>query len=314
MRALILENFDAPLQVAEIEQPEPAEGEVRVRVRTSSINGFDVFVASGMARAYTEYRFPVVIGKDFAGTVDAVGEGVTQYAVGEPVFGVVSKPDLHDGAYGEFVTVIVSLGLAKLPDGVSFEAAGAVGLAGTAALDSLDSAEVGSSDTVLVSGATGGVGAFAVQLAKGRDARVIATAHGDRAAAFVRDLGADAVVDYEGDLAAAVREEASDGVDVVIHAAGDAEQLVGLLEPGGRIASTIGYNQEQAGGRDVVVTAVAATATSETLDTLAAALAAGTLRVPIQNTYSLDDVPAGIADFGVHKVGKLAVSVAGDDG
>ena len=73
MRALILESFDAPLKVAEVEQPEPAEGEVRVRVRTSSINGFDVFVASGMARAYTEYRFPVVIGKDFAGTVDAVG-------------------------------------------------------------------------------------------------------------------------------------------------------------------------------------------------------------------------------------------------
>jgi NADPH:quinone reductase-like Zn-dependent oxidoreductase len=217
MRALILESFDAPLKVAEVEQPEPAEGEVRVRVRTSSINGFDVFVASGMARAYTEYRFPVVIGKDFAGTVDAVGEGVTQYAVGEPVFGVVSKPDLHDGAYGEFVTVTVSLGLAKLPDGVPFESAGAVGLAGTAALDSLDSAEVSGSDTVLVSGATGGVGAFAVQLAKGRGARVIATARGDHEAAFVRDLGADAAVDYEGDLAAAVREEASDGVDVVIH-------------------------------------------------------------------------------------------------
>ena len=192
MRALILESFDAPLKVAEVEQPEPAEGEVRVRVRTSSINGFDVFVASGMARAYTEYRFPVVIGKDFAGTVDAVGEGVTQYAVGEPVFGVVSKPDLHDGAYGEFVTVTVSLGLAKLPDGVPFESAGAVGLAGTAALDSLDSAEVSGSDTVLVSGATGGVGAFAVQLAKGRGARVIATARGDHEAAFVRDLGADA--------------------------------------------------------------------------------------------------------------------------
>ena len=189
MRALILEDFDAPLRVAEVEQPEPAEGEVRVRVRTSSINGFDVFVASGMARAYTEYRFPVVIGKDFAGTVDAVGEGVTQYAIDESVFGVVSKPDLHDGAYGEFVTVTVSLGLSKLPDGVSFEAAGAIGLAGTAALDSLDSAEVGSSDTVLVSGATGGVGAFAVQLAKRRGARVIATAHGDQEAAFVRDLG-----------------------------------------------------------------------------------------------------------------------------
>ena len=310
MRALILEDFDAPLRVAEVEQPEPAEGEVRVRVRTSSINGFDVFVASGMARAYTEYRFPVVIGKDFAGTVDAVGEGVTQYAIDESVFGVVSKPDLHDGAYGEFVTVTVSLGLSKLPDGVSFEAAGAIGLAGTAALDSLDSAEVGSSDTVLVSGATGGVGAFAVQLAKRRGARVIATAHGDQEAAFVRDLGSDAVVDYEGDLAAAVREEASDGVDAVIHAAGDAEQLVSLLKPGGRIASTIGYKQEQAGGRDVVVTAVAAVPTPETLGRLASALAAGKLRVPIQRTYVLDDVPAGIADFAVHKVGKLAVSIA----
>jgi NADPH:quinone reductase-like Zn-dependent oxidoreductase len=312
MRALILESFDASLKVAEVEQPEPAEGEVRVRVRTSSINGFDIFVASGMARAYMEYRFPVVIGKDFAGTVDAVGEGVTHYALGEPVFGVVTKPDLHDGAYGELVTVTGSVGLAKLPNGVSFEAAGAIGLAGTAALDSLDSAQVGSSDIVLVSGATGGVGAFAVQLAKGRGARVVATAHGDEEAAFVRDLGADAAVDYEGDLAAAVREEASDGVDAVIHAAGDAEQLVDLLTPGGRIASTIGYNQEQAGGRDVVVTAVAATPTSETLGTLASALAARTLRVPIQRTYSLDDVPAGIADFGVHKLGKLAVSVAGE--
>src|ERR1700712_4668497 len=107
MRAVVLSEFGAKPEVREIERPEPGEGEVRVRVRAASVNGFDLAVANGYLNGMMEHRFPVVLGKDFAGTVDALGEGVQGYAVGDRVFGVVTKAFLGDGSFGEYVTVPV---------------------------------------------------------------------------------------------------------------------------------------------------------------------------------------------------------------
>src|SRR6195952_1674397 len=120
MRAVAFTAFGAAPEVREIELPEPGEGEVRVRVHAASLNGFDLAVANGYLQGMMEHRFPVVLGKDFAGTVDALGAGVTAYAVGDRVFGVVTKAFLGDGSFGEYVTVPVAVGLAHLPGSVSF--------------------------------------------------------------------------------------------------------------------------------------------------------------------------------------------------
>jgi NADPH:quinone reductase-like Zn-dependent oxidoreductase len=309
MRAIALADFGVAPALHDLPVPQPGPGEVLVRVRASSINGFDVAVAAGYLKGMMEYRFPVVLGKDFAGTVEAVGTGASRFAVGDPVFGVVT-PALAVRAFAEYVTNAEDVGVARLPASLATGAAGALGLAGTAALQAVEAVALAAGETVLVSGATGGVGAFAVQLAAARGARVLATARPGAEAAFVHDLGAAHAVDYTGDLAAAVRAVSPEGVDAVIHLAGDAAALAGLLVPGGRFASTLGVGPEQLAGRDLTATSVMATPTADVLDRLAADAAAGRLSAPIRRTYQLEQVPQALADFGTPHVGKLAVTVA----
>ncbi|MFF3409614.1 alcohol dehydrogenase catalytic domain-containing protein [Streptomyces sp. NPDC002742] len=105
------------------------------------------------------------VSKDFAGTVEALGEGVDGFAVGDVVFGVVMKPFLGTGSLAQYVTVPAGYGVAPAPEGLGVRDAGALGLAGTAALDSVNAVAPDKDETVLVSGATGGVGALAVQIA-----------------------------------------------------------------------------------------------------------------------------------------------------
>jgi NADPH2:quinone reductase len=165
MRAIALTESDAVPALIDLPVPEPTEGEIRVRVHAASVNGFDLAVAAGLTKNYMEHRYPLVLGKDFAGVVDAIGSGVADYAVGERVFGVVTKPYLKDGSFAEYVTVLTEVGVAKLPEGVSFTEAAALGLAGAAAHGILEGAQLQPGQTVLVVGATGGVGTQVVQLA-----------------------------------------------------------------------------------------------------------------------------------------------------
>src|SRR5690606_40808036 len=111
------------------------------RVAAASVTGFDVAVAAGYVRATMEHRFPLVLGKDFAGTSAEVGEGVAGFAVGDRVFGVVMTPVLQAGTLAQYAAVPAGYGLARIPEGLSVKNAGALGLAGTAALNSLDAVE-----------------------------------------------------------------------------------------------------------------------------------------------------------------------------
>jgi NADPH2:quinone reductase len=308
MKAVATTDFGAPVTLVEIPAPEPGEGEILVRVASSSINGFDLAVANGYLKGMMEHRFPVVLGKDFAGTVEAVGPGVDGFAEGESVFGVVMKHELGDGCFGERAVASAAFA-SKIPDGLDTATAGALGLAGTAAHDAVEAVHPQQGDVVLVSGATGGVGIIAVQLLKERGAHVIATASTDDEIAFVRDHGADDVVDYREDVAAAVKEKHPRGIEAVLHFAGDGAALAPLLSPGGRIASTLGLTPEQLGRGDVTLAQVMANPVTATLTKLAAAAAAGIIHVPVTRTYDLEEVPEGLADFAAGTLGKLAVRI-----
>lgn len=156
---------------------------------------------------------------------------MTSLRPGDVVFGVVTKPALGDGAFGEYVTAPVA-GTAWVPAGLDLAVAGALGLAGTAALAAVDAVAPLPGQTVLVSGATGGVGAFAVQLAAARGAYVISTARpGEDDDAFLRDLGAHHTVDHTGDVPAAVAALRPDGIHAVVHLAGDGLDLADMLVP-----------------------------------------------------------------------------------
>jgi NADPH:quinone reductase len=305
MRAVAFTAFGAAPEIREVDRPEPGAGEVRVRVRAASINGFDLAVAGGYLQGMMEHRFPVVLGKDFAGTVDAVGAAVTGYAEGDRVFGVVTKPFLGDGSFGEYVTVPTAVGLAKLPDSVSFTDGAALGLAGTAAADAVTAADLQPGERVLVSGATGGVGNWVVQLAARAGATVIATAHTGNEQELVRSLGAAETADHTGDLAAQVKD-----VDVVFHFAGDPGALLGVLRPGGRFVSTLVGSPDQVPAGEHTVAAIFANPVPATLDRLAEYQARADTRVVIEQVYPLDEALAAFAHFGGGTRGKIVVSVA----
>jgi NADPH:quinone reductase-like Zn-dependent oxidoreductase len=311
MRAFVLPDFESQPTLADIPTPEAKPGEVLVRVHAASVNGIDLSIASGRLQGMLEYHFPVVLGKDFAGTVEAVGAGVTDFAAGDRVFGVVSDPSpLNSRSFAEYLAVPAEPNLTRVPEGVDFATAGVLGLAGSAALQAVDAVAPAAGETVLVSGATGGVGAYAVQLAAARGATVIATAMPGDEEDFVRDLGASHGVDYTDDVAAQVRAIRPGGVEAVLHFAGDGAALGELLVSGGRLASTLIMSPDQLPVPNARVSGVFANPDTATLDRLAADVVAGRLRVPIQRTYQLDELGQAMADYAAGTLGKLAVSVS----
>jgi NADPH:quinone reductase len=216
--------------------------------------------------------------------------------------------ELGAGPIAEHIVVPASA-VTAVPAAVSAAQAAALGLAGITAIDSVDALDVGAGDVVLVSGATGGVGSFAVQLAAARGARVLATARAGAATEYVRGLGATEAVDHPGDLAAAVRATAPEGVTKVLHAAGDAAVLAGLLTAGGRLASVVGATAEQAGRDDITVSGVMGTYAPKKLHGLLELVASGGLTVPVAGSHALDDATAALAAFGGGKLGKIVVTV-----
>lgn len=309
MRAAVLTAFGADPEIADIEIREPGEGEVRVRVHAASVNGFDTFVAKSLLKDMMEHRFPVVLGKDFAGTVDAVGTGVDTYHVGDRVFGVVTKPYLGDGSFAEYVTVPVSVGIAALPESIDFTEGAALGLAGTAAVSAVDAAQLRPGQTVLVVGATGGVGNQAVQLAARAGATVVATAHTDEEKQLVTGLGATETIDYGHDVAATVLETRPDGVDTVLHFAGDAAALLPAVRTGGRFVSTLVSSPEQLPSEDATVVPVYAIPDLAILNRFASDRARGLARTRIDRVYRLDEVTTALSDFTGGTLGKLVITI-----
>ena len=179
MQAVALTAFDTPPTLTDLPEPTPANNEVLVRVHASSVNPVDNGIAAGMLKQMgVEYDLPVILGRDYAGVVEQVGTDVTGYMVGDKVFGFVlhANPTVHQGSWAELITVPEDTTIAHLPDSVDLATAGAAPLAGIAAMLSVDALELSKDDTVLIVGATGGVGSIAVQLATRAGAAVTAPA------------------------------------------------------------------------------------------------------------------------------------------
>ena len=292
----------------EVPDPKPAPGEVLVRVHASSVNGFDLAVAGGL-KGMMEHRFPVVLGKDFAGTVATTGEGVSGFAAGDEVFGVVMKPFLGDGGLGEYVSVGTGPGARPPPGGAADGRRGRAGAGGHRCAGHGRSHRPAPGRDRAGRGRDRRRRRLRHQLAVARGARVIATARPGVEADFVRGLSAAHTADYTADLTAQVRAIAPPGVDAVLHFAGDAAQLAGLLaerravclHPGRRPGRgrTPGCDRDGHHGRP----------DQAALDRLAADAAAGRLRVPVTRTYPLAEVPQALADFAAGALGKLAVTI-----
>ncbi|MFC7725467.1 NADP-dependent oxidoreductase [Nocardioides sp. GCM10028917] len=309
MKAYALTARDTQPTPSDLPNPDAGAGEVLVDVEAASVNGFDLSVAAGYVFDMLPHEFPVVLGRDFVGTVSAVGDGVHTVAVGDRVAGVIPGMYLgpRTGAFADHVAVTADA-VTKVPEGVRVTDAAVIGLAGIAAHDAIAALDVQAGDVVLVSGATGGVGSIALQLALAAGATVIATARPGAEDEYVRGLGATHTVDYAGDVAAAVREHAPEGVDRALHFAGDAAAIGQTLREGGAVATTLGATAEQLGRDDVTLAPIMAAATADKLAVLLDHVAQGNLRVNVEASVPLDRAHEAFALFADGTLGKVLVT------
>jgi len=311
MRAYAIDEFGKPGSIHEVPDPEPAAGQVRVRVAAASLNPFDNAVVNGYLKDRMEHRFPLIPASDLAGTVDAVGADVAGFAVGDDVFGVNGKTVLGEGTLAQLTTVSTRT-IAKRPTEVSEVEGTALALAGVSALMSVEAAALKPKDTVVVVGASGGIGGYAVQLAHLGGAHVIgvtSTANVD----YVRGLGADEVIDRNaGDVLDAIKAKHRDGVAAIVDTGSDAPALARLSEAvrkGGAVVSMKGaatIDELAKGG--ITGINIRTDVTAERLGHLAALVADGKLRAPRIQTFTLEQAGEAFKLLG-HSGGKLVVTI-----
>jgi NADPH:quinone reductase-like Zn-dependent oxidoreductase len=231
MKAILLMNHGGPemMRYGEAPDPKAGPGEVVVDIHAASVNGADPKVRRGGGR-YKLDQFPHIMGRDFSGLVSMVGPGVTDFKVGDAVFGVTDQG--IEGAYAEKIAIKAAI-VAKKPASLGHAEAAALGLVSLTALTAIeDTAHLKAGQTILIQGGAGGVAGFAVQLAKHLGATVITTASAGNHA-YVRSLGADRVIDYNAQDFTAIGPIC----DVVFDTVGGNVRAgcYAVLKPGGKL-------------------------------------------------------------------------------
>ena len=325
IKAIVYRDYGvANLKLADIEKPTPTDDQILVRVHAASINPYDWHFIEGtpyvMRAMGVGLRKPknIRVGTDFAGTVEAAGKNVTQYKTGDEVFGGSA------GAFGQYLCRRATGSVAPKPAGLSFEQAAAINIAGITALQAVrDQAKVQAGQKVLINGASGGVGTFAVQIAKSYGADVTAVCSG-RNTELVQSLGADHVIDYTKEdftkgeqrydvvidnvanhsLSQCRRVLTDNGIYVMIGGGGASEQ--GFLGAVGNVFKTGIYSRFV---KQKMGFMMANPSTSD-LSLLAGMVESGKLKPVIDRTYKLEQVPEAVryVEEG-HARGKVVITV-----
>jgi NADPH:quinone reductase-like Zn-dependent oxidoreductase len=303
MRAVRFDGYGGidVLQVVDVPEPVPGPGEVLVRVKAAAINPGEAKIRDGALHSRFPATFPSGQGSDLAGVVEGIGAGVTGWAVGDEVIGYTDDRAAH----AELARVLAANLTAK-PPGVSWEAAASLHVAGCTAWAAVRAVSLGSGDTVAVSGAAGGVGVFAVQLARSAGATVIGIA-GESKHEWLRAHGVVPVV-YGDGVADRIRAAAPDGVDAFLDLVGGGyvELALSLGVVPERINTIADFEAVSKHGVKADGNAVGASAA--TLAALAADVASGTLEVPIAATYPLEQVRDAYAELERgHTLGKIVL-------
>lgn len=294
------------LIIADLPTVVPAPGQVLLRVEAAALNPLDIALATGVMRETMPVEHPFVLGLDAAGVVQEIGEGVTEFSPGDAVVAFTYPR----GAIAEFTVVSEGPQLVRRPSGVDAVSAAALPVAAMTAAAAVRDAQLEPDQSVLIVGATGGVGSFAVQLAAQAGARVLATAsHAD--VEYIHNLGAQYTIDYTVDdtTQQALRLQ-PEGVDVVIdlvNAGPGLATTAGAAKPGGRLISPLGGPPHF--DRDVIAIYTHIEASAGLLQNLVDQVAAGQLAVQVSAIYPFTEAPLAVKDFvAKHTRGKIVIA------
>jgi len=308
MKAIRIHEYGGTevLRLEDAPRPTPGAGEVLIRVHATSVNPVDWKVRAGHAKGYLKYNMPFIPGWDVSGVIESVGSGVSRLKVGDEVY---SRPDIsRDGAYAEYIAVRESE-VALKPKSIDHVHAAVIPLAALTAWQALfDGAKLSSGQTVLIHGAAGGVGTFAVQFAKMKGARVIATAS-KRNHDFLRSLGADELIDYT----TTKFEDVVHGVDAVLDTiTGEtADRSYGVIKKGGVYVSILAPpNMEKCAALGIRGHHTFVQANPEQLAEIAKLVDSGKLTLTIEKVFPLTEAAAAQQlNAQGHTRGKIAIRV-----
>ena len=316
MRAVAVSEYGGSPVVTELPKPKPGPGQLLIKVHAASVNPMDRNIADGGMKQQMPGTFPMVLGADVAGVVEALGDGAKKFSPGDEVFGQLFVAPLGSaGTYAEEVAVTEDAPLAPVPVGLEPMVAAALPTAGGTALDIVQLLEPLAGKTVLIVGAAGGVGSFATQFAANAGAHVIANAH-ESADDRMRSYGAAETVDRNLDsVMRAVRATHPDGIDILIDVASDADafaELATLLKRGGTALTTKFVADVGALAADGITGVNYVVSISpELLERVAEELVAGRIAKPPIRHIGLDQVPAALEGIG-HGDGKTVITMRSD--
>ncbi len=306
IQAILVHNYGGPeqLRLEQVQRPEPQAGEVLVRVYAAGVNQVDWKIRQGWMKDFRPMQFPYIPGVDLAGVVEELGPGVSTFQQGQAVFGQSAK-----GAYAEYTTASMET-LALKPKTLSFDEAAAIPVGATTAWQGLfDHGELQAGQRVLIQGAAGGVGMFAVQFARWKGAHVIGTTSTSNVD-FVRSLGAETVIDYTSTPV----EQAVHDVDLVLDTVGakTLESSLQALKRGGTLVTIAGQPpEEKVRGRGVRVASFAARVSRELLQTFAQLIDEGQVKVFVGARFPLRDAQRAheLSESG-HGRGRIVLHIA----
>ena len=288
MKAVAVSQFKAAPAVMELPEPTLRPGTLIIRVAAGGMNPFDWKLTDGILDGKMPHQFPLIMGTDAAGTVEEVGAGVTRFKAGDHVYGQVIHAPIGEGAFAEYVIVPDTVIISRAPVKISLVEAAAIPTAGMTAQQLLEKSGLKHEQTLLLVGATGGVGSFVLQLANMQGIYVIATVSDDEGAARVKQLGARETINYKKlSVSQQVKDKYPDGVDGLIDLASDAaafKAMSALVRKGG-LSLTTNFVADNNGINFETKSSVAS------LDSLTDAVDNGMLKVPLLEVISLEDVP-----------------------
>ncbi|QHL89255.1 zinc-binding dehydrogenase [Nibribacter ruber] len=296
------------IKIGELDLPEVKEGEVLVRVKAAGVNPVDSAVREGWLKDFLPLNFPAIPGWDVAGVVEEVGFSARRFKPGDEVYAYARRPTVQHGTFAQYLVIPESY-LAHKPQNLSFEEAAGIPLVGLTAYQSLfDAGSLQAGQTVLILGASGGVGSLGIQLAKEKGATVIGVAS-QKNHQFMKNLGADHTVDYKDThVGQAVKALAPEGVDLIFDAASGETltQSLEALKPNGKLVSIL--NQGQDLDKSINFQYVFVEPNSTQLEHLRALAEAGKLKVHVSGTYSLNETAEAMRQIETHHTtGKIVI-------